>query len=137
MCIHPNGPLCYCGNRGCLETYCSAGALESASGLPAEEFFPLLRENKSSRLTQIWEDYLNHLGFAMRNLNMVIDAPVIISGNLAPYFIEEDIVYLLKQINSTALFPMRRDQIHIGVHGQYTPAIGAALYFVEQFLKGI
>ena len=23
MCINPDGPLCYCGNRGCLETYCS------------------------------------------------------------------------------------------------------------------
>ena len=24
ICINPDGPLCYCGNRGCLETYCSA-----------------------------------------------------------------------------------------------------------------
>ena len=24
MCIDPNGPLCYCGSHGCLETYCSA-----------------------------------------------------------------------------------------------------------------
>ena len=23
MCINPDGPLCYCGSRGCLETYCS------------------------------------------------------------------------------------------------------------------
>lgn len=68
---------------------------------------------------------------------MVVDAPVIISGYLAPYFVEEDILYLLRQINSAAPFPMSREQIHIGVHGQYTPAIGAALYFVDQFLKGI
>lgn len=137
MCIHPDGPLCYCGNRGCLETYCSANALQDASGLSVEEFFPLLREKKSPRLTQVWEDYLNHLAFAMRNLNMVIDAPVIISGYLAPYFTEEDILYLLEKINSASPFSMSRDQIHIGVHGQYTPAIGAALYFVEQFLNGI
>mgnify|MGYP000948865958 CR=1 FL=1 len=24
MCVNPDGPLCYCGNHGCLETYCSA-----------------------------------------------------------------------------------------------------------------
>ena len=24
ICINPDGPLCYCGSRGCLETYCSA-----------------------------------------------------------------------------------------------------------------
>ena len=27
MCINPDGPLCYCGNRGCLETYCSVDSL--------------------------------------------------------------------------------------------------------------
>ena len=42
MCINPDGPLCYCGNHGCLETYCSANALVHSTGLAAKEFFPLL-----------------------------------------------------------------------------------------------
>ena len=46
MCINPDGPLCYCGNRGCLETYCSVNALEHSAGLPIKEFFPALREKK-------------------------------------------------------------------------------------------
>ena len=92
MCVNPDGPLCYCGNHGCLETYCSANALEQAAGIPAKEFFPLLREKKSPQIIQIWKDYLNHLAFAMKNLNLVIDAPIILSGYLAPYFTEEDIV---------------------------------------------
>ena len=61
MCINPDGPLCYCGSRGCLETYCSANALEQAAGMPAKEFFPLLREKKSPQIIQIWKDFLNHL----------------------------------------------------------------------------
>lgn len=137
ICVNPDGPLCYCGNRGCLETYCSANALEQASGLPVKEFFPLLREKKSPQLTQIWEDYLNYLAFAMKNLNMVIDAPVIISGYLAPYFTEEDIDFLLKRINSASPFMLKKEQILVGVHGQYTPALGAALFYVEQFLESI
>ena len=80
MCINPDGPLCYCGSRGCLETYCSANALEQAAGMPAKEFFPLLREKKSPQIIQIWKDFLNHLAFAMKNLNLVIDAPIILSG---------------------------------------------------------
>ena len=80
ICVNPDGPLCYCGNRGCLETYCSANSLEQASGMTIKEFFPLLREKKSPQLIQIWEDYLKHLAFAMKNLNLVIDAPIIISG---------------------------------------------------------
>lgn len=137
ICINPDGPLCYCGNRGCLETYCSANSLEQASGMAIKEFFPLLREKKSPQLIQIWEDYLKHLAFAMKNLNLVIDAPIIISGYLAPYFTEEDTDYLLEQINSMTPFKLEEEQLLVGTHGQYTPAIGAALFYVEKFIQSV
>ena len=137
ICVNPDGPLCYCGNRGCLETYCSANSLEQASGMTIKEFFPLLREKKSPQLIQIWEDYLKHLAFAMKNLNLVIDAPIIISGYLAPYFTEEDTDYLLEQINSMTPFELEEEQLLVGTHGQYTPAIGAALYYIEQFIQSV
>ena len=137
ICVNPDGPLCYCGNRGCLETYCSANSLEQASGLTIKEFFPLLREKKSPQLIQIWEDYLKHLAFAMKNLNLVIDAPIIISGYLAPYFTEDDTDYLLRQINSMTPFELKEEQILVGTHGQYTPAIGAALFYVKEFIQSV
>lgn len=147
MCVNPDGPLCYCGNRGCLETYCSADALEQASGMPIPDFFHSLRkisrhtadtdtdEKKSSQISQIWEDYLNHLAFAMKNLNLIIDAPIILSGYLASFLTEEDTQYLLKQINAATPFPLRKEQILVGTYGQYTQAAGAALYYVETFLN--
>ena len=137
ICVNPDGPLCYCGNRGCLETYCSANSLEQASGMTIKEFFPLLREKKSPQLIQIWEDYLKHLAFAMKNLNLVIDAPIIISGYLAPYFMEDDTDYLLRQINSMTPFELKEEQILVGTHGQYTPAIGAALFYVKEFIQSV
>ena len=137
ICVNPDGPLCYCGNRGCLETYCSANSLEQASGMAIKEFFPLLREKKSPQLIQIWEDYLKHLAFAMKNLNLVIDAPIIISGYLAPYFTEDDTDYLLRQINSMTPFELKEEQILVGTHGQYTPAIGAALFYVMEFIQSV
>lgn len=159
MCVNPDGPLCYCGNRGCLETYCSADALEQASSIPIPDFFHALRDSnehtsdvgehasdvrehasdvdikKSSQLTQIWEDYLNHLAFAMKNLNLIIDAPMILSGYLASFLTEEDTRYLLKQIKAATPFPLRKEQILVGTYGQYTQAVGAALYYVETFLN--
>ena len=134
ICIDPDGPQCYCGNRGCLETYCSANALRAAAGMPIQEFFNILHTTQAPTLLQIWKNYLDHLAFAIRNLNLIIDAPVIISGALAPYFKEADILYLQKKINEHTLFQMSNDQIVVGNHGQYTPAIGAALYYVKQFL---
>lgn len=137
MCINPEGPLCYCGNRGCLETYCSVNALEESSQLPVKGVFPLLREKKSPRLTQIWEDYLDHLAEAMKNLNLIIDAPIILSGDLTPYITEKDIDYLAERINSASPFSLEKSQILVGTHGQYTPAAGAALFYVEEFLKTV
>lgn len=137
ICINPDGPLCYCGNRGCLETYCSANALEQAAGMNIKDFFSLLREKKSPQLTQIWKDYLYHLAFAMKNINLIIDAPIIISGYLAPYFLEDDIAYLTKHINVSSPFALNKEHIFVGTNGQYTPAIGAALFYVNQFIHAI
>lgn len=137
ICINPDGPLCYCGNRGCLETYCSANALEQAAGMNIKDFFSLLREKKSPQLTQIWKDYLHHLAFAMKNINLIIDAPIIFSGYLAPYFLEDDIAYLTKHINVSSPFALNKEHIFVGTNGQYTPAIGAALFYVNQFIHAI
>ncbi len=40
----------------------------------------------------------------MKNLNLMIDAPIIISGYLAPYFTDEDVSYLKEHIHLTAPF---------------------------------
>ena len=135
ICIDPDGPECYCGKHGCLETYCSANALKAAAGMPVKEFFSVLHTAESPTLQKIWRDYLDHLAFAICNLNLVIDSPVIISGYLAPYFQEADMQYLLEKINEQSLFRMTADQLVVGNHGQYTPAIGAAIYYVKKFLS--
>ena len=136
ICVEPDGPVCYCGNRGCLETFCSASALELRSGLSVKEFFLKLRDPDSSgeHLQDIWQDYLHHLAFAIRNLNLLIDCPVILSGYLAPYFLPEDLDRLLGLINEHTPFPLAKDSLLTGTHGQYTPAIGAALFYVKNFL---
>ena len=136
ICVEPDGPVCYCGNRGCLETFCSASALELRSGLSVKEFFLKLRDpdNSGEHLQDIWQDYLRHLAFAIRNLNLLIDCPVILSGYLAPYFLPEDLDRLLGLINEHTPFPLAKDSLLTGTHGQYTPAIGAALFYVKNFL---
>lgn len=137
ICIDPAGPVCYCGNRGCLETFCSVDALEQEAGMPVKDFFQCLREKQSAQLKEIWKNYLDHLAFVIRNLNLVIDAPIILSGYLASYIQEEDIDYLSEYVNLKSPFSLDKKEILVGIHGQYTPAIGAALFYAEQFLNGI
>lgn len=137
LCINQDGPLCYCGKRGCLETYCSASSLEAAAGMNIPDFFKTIRNQPSSALSQIWADYLKHLALAIRNLNIILDGAIIISGYLAPFFQEEDVFYLLNLINASTPFSLCREQILLGTHGEYTPAIGGALTYIQNFITSV
>ncbi len=137
ICINPTGPLCYCGNHGCLETYCSANALKQNAHMELTDFFSELRNNPNSSLSDIWKSYLKNLAFAIKNLNLIIDAPVIISGYIAPFLNETDIDSLLDYINRNAVFLMDKSKILLGTHGQYTQAVGAALYYTDSFINEV
>lgn len=137
ICINTTGPLCYCGNRGCLEIYCSANALKKSANMELDEFFSELKNNPTPKLTTVWDNYLKHLSFAIRNLNLIIDSPVIISGYIAPFLTDKDIETLLGYINNNAVFPMDKSKILLGTHGQYTQAVGAALYYTDNFINEV
>lgn len=134
--INENGPLCYCGRNGCLETYCSVNALEHAAGVSVPELFQQIDADNQS-LSDIWNTYLTHLAKSISNLSVVIDGKYIISGYLAPFFRPYDVTYLLEQINSHALFQMKESDIIISQKGQFTQSIGTALYYINDFLKHI
>lgn len=137
LCVNQDGPLCYCGNRGCLETYCSAKSLEQASGMTIPDFFDAMRKNQDSALKQFWVDYLDHLAFAIRNVSVLLDGSIILNGYLAPYFLERDICYLLSQVNKYTPFPLSREQIILSTQGQYAPAIGGALHDIDAFIRSV
>ncbi len=136
LCMNLDGAMCYCGKRGCLETYCSASALENTSDLPINLFFKKVQDN-DLKYTLIWEDYLNYLALAIRNLNMVIDGKFIISGYIAPFFRDKDIDFLVKRINMHTAFEISRENIVLGESGELTQAVGAGLYYIKEFLKDV
>lgn len=136
LCIDPNGPTCYCGKKGCLESYCSAKSLETALHTNIPDFFIMLNQKDEQAIT-IWHEYLDYLAKAITNLSVVIDGKYIISGYLAPYFSESDIIYILEKINTNSTFPIERDDLVISSNGQYTQAIGTSLYYIDRYLKQI
>lgn len=136
LCVSHDGPLCYCGSRGCLETYCSANALAKAAGTNIPSFFAKLSDGDPDS-QKLWNEYLDHLALAIRNLTVLLDGHIIISGYLAPYFRESDVSYLLERINDSSAFSVSREQILLGTHGQYTPAAGAALSYISEFLRNV
>lgn len=137
LCVDPDGPACYCGNNGCLESYCSVNALEKNTGMTIKEFFSKLRTTEGSSLLKFWKNYLENLASAIKTFHLIVDSPVILSGYLAPYLTETDMTYLLRQINTDNPFPIQRETLLLGTHGQYTPAIGAALFYSSEFIRAL
>ncbi len=137
MCIVPDGKPCYCGGKGCLETYCSAESLQNQiQGNSFAAFFQSVRTCESSS-NAIWNAYLSHLAAAIRNVNTVIDSDVILSGFLVPYFTEADLKFLKQKITALPFFAERDIKIQLGKHDEFAPAIGAALSFVKRTIEEI
>lgn len=131
-----NGPPCYCGNFGCLETYCSANALKKASNMDIGRFFDLKTQG-NPECTKIWNNYLDVLATAISMLNIVVDGKVIISGYLSWFFSEDDLFYILEKINKNSAFKISRDEIILSTSGNFTQAIGTSLHYIKEFIKNV
>lgn len=131
--MNQDGPLCYCGKRGCLETYCSVDHLEQRADTDIETFMENRKINSTYSI--IWDDYLNYLAIAIRNLSVVLDGTFMISGYLAPFLSDEDMEYLFGRINHLATFPVDRNLLVLGTHGEFSQALGASLCYIQGFLE--
>jgi predicted NBD/HSP70 family sugar kinase len=134
--MDPNGEPCYCGSRGCLETICSANKLRVSSGLTLDGFFQELHAG-NAKIRKIWEEYLERIAFAIRNLQVILDIPIIINGLLTNYMTEEDFEDLRSRIAKYSPFPFPRDFLIAGQYGRLTPAIGSALIFIDKWMQTI
>ncbi|MFI3201511.1 MAG: ROK family transcriptional regulator [Eubacteriales bacterium] len=136
LCINQNGPQCYCGRKGCLEMYCSANSLQHLSQKSITGFFHHLRSGDPETCL-LWQNYLQTLAFAIRNLSTIINGKFIISGFLAPYFTVEDILFLLTAINEQVTFPLDSTDIILSTNGEYAQARGTSLSYIQSFLANI
>lgn len=83
MTLVPDGDLCTCGKKGCVQAYCSTDVLTSAVNDDLGVFFSLREESEA--LSKLWKKYCKDLGSFIANLNMALDMPVIIGGDLGMY----------------------------------------------------
>ncbi len=135
MTLHPNGLPCYCGKLGCAESYCSIIHLTDGICNGHDEFFQLLEDHNAKAETR-WNAYLQDLAILVNSLYMLMDCDIIIGGYLAPYM--EKYVGRLKQVAyaRNGVFP-QNDYIKLGRFQNEPAAAGAALRYVDGFLKSV
>lgn len=87
--VDPDGPLCACGRRGCLEAFASAGALVRRYGersdkrVGADEVVArALAGDRAAKV--VWDDALDALALAIANYaTLLAPSLVVIGGGLA------------------------------------------------------
>ncbi len=83
--IDPAGPPCYCGARGCVETFLSGSGLENrhaertGSRRRAQEIVAAWRAGDAAATTAM-DDFFARFGQALANLIAVLDPDVIVLG---------------------------------------------------------
>lgn len=135
MVIVPEGKQCYCGQRGCMDVYCSATVLASAAKGDLSRFFWRLKEG-DPKLRAVWEEYLGHLAMTVVNLRMLFDCPIILGGYVGAY-IEDYMDELRALLNGRNTFDPTADYLMPCRFKDNAIACGAALYDISGFLNSI
>ena len=130
--IVPNGRLCHCGRRGCLEAYCSISRLSDDLGLTLGEFFSTLREG-DQQAAAIWEEYRDHLTDALANLRTNFDCDIVLGGTLAPY-LKELLPEICWELGEKTLFEGDSFFLRLDHFGPHSACAGTALRFIDDFL---
>ena len=131
MSIAPDGPLCYCGQRGCVETFISGGGLEAryAEKFGTKRPFKDIAKDYyagDAKTVEFMKIFFRNFGRALANLIDVLDPDVIVLGGGVSNFdalYTEGVAEVARHVFSDSLeTPIVKNQL-----GDSAGVIGAAL----------
>ncbi len=81
--LHQNGKKCYCGKKGCVETYISGPALEQRweeiTG-KNQSLSEIVQDSENSNFIKWKQEFLDNFGTALANVIDILDPEVIVLG---------------------------------------------------------
>jgi predicted NBD/HSP70 family sugar kinase len=135
MALYPGGKPCYCGKRGCFDSYCSAKILSQFTDGNLEDFFGRLKQGEPA-LKAEWELYLDNLAFMINNLRMMMDCKVIVGGYVGG-FIESYLEDLRSRLRLLDTFSDDGSYVEACTYRFEASALGAALLHIEAYINTI
>ena len=133
MTLIPGGNPCYCGQLGCMDTYCSPETLmEDGESLPG--FFSVLEQGEQEHRKR-FSQWLDYVALAVTNIRSVLAGDVIISGEAAQYLDDDDIAGLRERVVEHTPFGTTGFTLRKGMALDHQDIIGAALRFVEPYVR--
>ena len=141
--IDADGPLCYCGARGCWEKLASGTAVaewyneqSSSEPVPAKRIFELAAEGNALAV-QCVDREAYYIGVGVANLATLFSPEMIILGGSvmsSAGMLMDGIRKMIRQ--NCAFVPHERIEVRVASLGPYTPLIGAARVWYHRFGEG-
>jgi len=153
MTVLPDGPLCPCGNRGCLEQLAAGPAiaqlararlkqggdspLASVAGahpeqLTAEDIFRVAAQGDALAIGVV-QTVAGYLGIAVANLVNLFNPELIVLGGPVGRAAPNLLAPLTEEVRRRAMgYPFSAVRIVTSQMGPYAPAIGAAALVLQQ-----
>ena len=136
MRIVPDGRVCNCGQRGCLEAYCSAFRITRDLGITVEQFFDEMeKEQGKGPKTALFYDILRYLSIGIVNLRMAFDCEIVLGGFMTE-FLGPFMDFLRTEVKRLDPFGADADYLKIA-ESPKASLQGAAWYHVGKFLNQI
>lgn len=132
--VIPDGPICYCGQKGCLDAVCNARILSNAYSGNLDQFFADLDDNPES--LALWEDYLDNLALAINTLRMLMDSSIVVGGHVGSYM-DKYIDTLREKVAMRNTFEVDGSYLDVCTFKFEATAVGAALQYIDAFICSI
>lgn len=130
-----DGKPCYCGKEGCVDVYCSAQVLSNLTDGDLRRFFELLEEGDEACKKE-WKLYLKYLSVVINNLRNCLDCEVVVGGYVGSYM-EKHLDELKKLVTERSTFETDGSFVKSCALKFESSAVGAALYYIDRFIKAI
>lgn len=126
----PNGKPCYCGKKGCIDSYCSASQLSSDN---LEGFFEKI-ENENKDSVRIWDEYKENLALVISNIRTIFDSDIVLGGYVGGYLRD----FLNELANSSMRynnFDYDASFLHCSKYTWEASAYGSAIITLRSFYE--
>ena len=135
LCIHPQNDarVCACGNKGCLEAYCSTDRISSDFSITIEEFLEHV-ETGDPACCERFDTYLSDLAIGIASIYTIMDCDIIIGGPIAsvlPPYMDR----LYEKIKAHLLPGSSSRFLSLSKLHSLTNCTGAALRWIQQVLE--
>ena len=133
MTLIPGGNPCYCGQLGLHGHVLLAGNADGGRRkLPG--FFSVLEQGEQEHRKR-FSQWLDYVALAVTNIRSVLAGDVIISGEAAQYLDDDDMAGLRERVVEHTPFGTTDFTLRKGMALDHQDIIGAALRFVEPYVR--